>query len=150
MINGYVRTLCNMLQIPMPQIFYNDRELSDGEHAKLTPDGKRLYLRKLKTTSLDQLFAAAFQLRRAWQRKTDEQLYFGGYKPRAELPQREFVVQPSEVDANAFAAVMVSAFFGVEPVFDELPGAARSKIDRRCDEIRKNEFPDLSKMKLPH
>lgn len=150
MINGYVRTLCNMLQIPIPQIFYNDRELSDGEHARLTPDGRRLYLRKLKTPSLDQLFAAAFELRRGWQRKTDEKLYFSEYKTREELPLREFSVQPSEVDANAFAAVMASAFFGVEPVFDELPGVARSRIDRRCEEIRKNEFPDLAGMRLPH
>ena len=150
MINGYIRTLCNMLQIPMPQVFYNDRELAEGEHARLTPDGKRLFLRKLKTPSLDQLFAAAAELRREWQHKTDEQLYFGEYKPREELSPREFATQPTEVDVNAFAAVVVSAFFGVEPVFDELPGAARSKIDRRCEEIRKNEFPDLSKMKLPH
>lgn len=150
MINGYIRTLCNMLQITMPQVFYNDRELSEGIHAKLTPDGKRLYLRKLKTPSLDQLFAAASELRREWQRKTNEPLYFGEYKGCEELPPREFSTQPSEVDCNAFAAVMVSAFFGVEPVFDELPGAARSKIDRRCEEIRKNEFPDLAKMKLPH
>ena len=150
MINGYVRTLYNMLQIAAPQVYYNDRELHEGEHARLSPDGKRLFLRKLKTASLDQLFQTAFQLRRAWQRKADEQLYFGGYKPREELPLREFSVQPSEVDANAFAAVAVSALFGVEPVFDELPGAARSKIDRRCEEIRRNEFPDLTKMKLPH
>ena len=150
MINGYVRTLCNMLQITIPQVFYNDRELVQEEHAKLTPDGKRLFLRKLKTPSLDQLFAAAFQLRKMWQRKTDDQLYFGEFKLREELPLREFSIQPSEVDANAFAAVVVSAFFGVEPVFDELPGAARSRIDRRCEEIRKDEFPDLAKMKLPH
>lgn len=147
MINGYIRTLCGMLQIPMPQVFYNDRELADGEHARLTPDGKRLFLRKLKTPSLDQLFAAAFELRREWQRKTDEPLYFGEYKTREQLSLREFSTQPSEVDANAFAAVAVSAFFGVEPVFDELPGAARGKIDRRCEEIKRNEFPDLAKMK---
>lgn len=150
MISGYVRTLCNMLRITMPQVFFNERQLAEGEHAKLTPDGKRLFLRKLKTPSLDQLFATAFQLRKMWQRKTDEQLYFGEYKTLEEISLREFSTQPSEVDANAFAAVMVSAFFGVEPVFDELPGAARSGIDRRCEEIRRDEFPDLAKMKLPH
>ena len=32
MINGYVRTLCNMLQITMPQVFYNDRQLAKEEH----------------------------------------------------------------------------------------------------------------------
>lgn len=150
MINGYVKTLCNMLQIPPVQVLYNGRELSDGEHARLSPDGRRLFLRKLKEPSLDQLFSAAFQLRREWQRKTDEPLYFGDHKPREQLSLREFSTQPSEVDCNAFAAVVVSAFFGVEPVFDELPGAARSKIDRRCEEIRRNEFPDLAKIKLPH
>ncbi len=138
-----------MLGIAPVQIFYNDRALSDGQQAVLSPDGKRLTLRRLKTPSLEQLFAAAFELRRAWQRKTDEQRYFAGYKTREELPLREFSLQDSEVDCNAFAAVAVSAFFGVEPVFDELPGAARGKIDRRCEEIRKNEFPDLSLSKKP-
>lgn len=143
MINNYVKTICGMLGLPMPQVFYNDRALQPGQHAKLTPDGKQLYLRKLKTTSLDQLFAAAVELRREWQRKTDERFYFGEYKSREELPLREFSLQPSEVDSNAFAAVIVSAFFGVEPVFDELPVAARVKIERRCEEIRRNEFPTL-------
>lgn len=143
MINNYVKTISGMLGLPMPQVFYNDRALQQGQHAKLTPDGKQLYLRRLKTASLDQLFAAAAELRREWQRKTDEQLYFGNYKPCGELLLREFSAQPSEVDSNAFAAVIVSAFFGVEPVFDELPGAARSMIERRCEEIRRNEFPTL-------
>ena len=143
MINNYVKTISGMLGLTMPQVFYNDRALQQGQHAKLTPDGKQLYLRRLKTASLDQLFAAAAELRREWQRKTDEQLYFGNYKPCGELSLREFSTQPSEVDSNAFAAVIVSAFFGVEPVFDELPGAARSMIERRCEEIRRNEFPTL-------
>lgn len=143
MINNYIRTISGMLGLPMPQVFYNDRALQPGQHAKLTPDGKQLYLRKLKTASLDQLFAAAAELRREWQRKTDAQLYFGEYKSLGELSAREFSTQPSEVDSSAFAAVIVSAFFGVEPVFDELPGAARAKIERRCEEIRRNEFPTL-------
>ncbi len=143
MINNYVKTICGMLGLPMPQVFYNDRALRQEEHARLTPDGRQLYLRKLKTASLDQLFAAAAELRHEWQRKTDERFYFGDYKSREELPLREFSLQPSEIDGNAFAAVIVSAFFGVEPVFDELPGAARAKIERRCEEIRRNEFPTL-------
>lgn len=150
MINNYVKMICGMLQLPMPKIFYNDSALEPEQHARLTPDGKQLYLRKLKTASLDQLFAASSELRRGWQRRTDNALYYGDYKPLGELPPREFGLQPAEVDSNAFAAVMVSAFFGVEPVFDDLPGVTRSRIDSRIAEIRRNEFPQLAKMKLPH
>ncbi len=144
MINNYIGTICGMLDIPMPQVFYNDSALKPEQHARLTPDGKRLYLRRLKSASLDQLFAAAFELRREWQRRSDSELYFGSYKSREELPPREFSLQPSEVDCSAFAAVAVKTFFGVEPVFDELPGITRSRIDRRIEEIRKNEFPQLA------
>ena len=147
MINNYIKMICGMLTIPMPTVFYNDAALEPERHARLTPDGKQLYLRRLKNASLDQLFAAAFELRREWQRKTDEQLYFGEYKPREQLSLREFGLQPSEVDCNAFAAVIVSAFFGVEPVFDEYPGITRSRIDARIAEIRKNEFPDLPRIR---
>ncbi|MDY4588978.1 MAG: hypothetical protein SPD47_11065 [Oscillospiraceae bacterium] len=149
MINNYIKMICGMLSLPMPQVFYNDSALLPDEHARLTPDGKRLYLRKLKAASLDQLFAAAAELRREWQRRTDNELYFGSYRPREELSLREFSLQPSEVDANAFGAVVVLAFFGVDPVFDELPGVARSRIEARAEEIRKTEFPDLAKM-APH
>ena len=150
MINNYVRMICGMLQVPVPQMFYNDSALQPGEHARLTPDGRQLYLRKLKTASLDQLFAASSELRREWQRRTDNARYCGGYKSRDELPLREFSLQPAEVDANAFAAVVVSAFFGVEPVFDEFPGVTRSRIESRIAEIRRDEFPQLADMKLTH
>ena len=150
MINNYIKMICGMLSIPMPQVFYNDGALQPEQHARLTPDGKQLYLRRLKAASLDQLFAAAAELRREWQRRTDSALYFGSYKTREELPLREFSLQPSEVDANAFGAVIASAFFGVEPLFDEYPGVTRSRIESRIAEIRREEFPQLSGMKLPH
>lgn len=150
MINNYVKMICGMLQLPMPQVFYSDNALQPGQHARLTPDGKQLYLRKLKAASLDQLFAASSELRREWQRRTDNEKYYGEYKRREELPLREFSLQPAEVDANAFAAVVVSAFFGVEPVFDEYPRVTRSRIDNRIAEIRREEFPQLASMKLPH
>lgn len=150
MINNYIKMICGMLNIPMPTVFYNDSALKPGEHARLTPDGKQLYLRRLKNSSLEQLFSAACELRREWQRRTDSGSYFGSFKPREELPLREFSLQPSEVDANAFGAVVASAFFGVEPVFDDLPGITRSRIDSRIAEIRRDEFPQLANMKLPH
>lgn len=150
MINNYIKMICGMLDIPMPAVFYNDSALQPGEHARLTPDGKQLYLRKLKNPSLDQLFSAAFQLRKEWQRRTDTEHYFGIYQSREKLPLREFSLQPSEVDANAFGAVVASAFFGVEPIFDDLPGITRSRIDSRIAEIRSLEFPQLAQMKLPH
>lgn len=150
MINNYVKMICGMLQLPMPQVFYSDNALQPGQHARLTPDGKQLYLRKQKAASLDQLFAASSELRREWQRRNDNARYYGEYKSREELPLREFSMQPAEVDANAFAAVVVSAFFGVEPVFDEYPGVTRSRIDSRIAEIRREEFPQLAAMKLPH
>ena len=49
MINNYVKMICGMQELPMPQVFYNDSALEPGQHARLTPDGKQLYLRKLKT-----------------------------------------------------------------------------------------------------
>lgn len=94
MINNYVKMICGMLELPMPQVFYNDSALEPGQHARLTPDGKQLYLRKLKTASLDQLFAASSELRREWQRRRDAAMYYGSYKTREELPLREFSLQP--------------------------------------------------------
>lgn len=149
MINNYVKMICGMLEIPMPRVFYSDNALRPGEHARLSQDGKQLYLRKLKTASLDQLFAASCELRREWQRRTDRERYCGSHKPADRLSVRDFSMQPAEVDANAFGAVVCLAFFGVEPVFDELPGVVRSSIESRIDEIRRDEFPQLAAMR-PH
>ena len=150
MINNYVKMICGMLDIPMPQVFYNDHAIPPEQHAKLSPDGRQLFLRRQKTATLDQLFAACSELRREWQRRTDSGLYCAGHRTREELPLREFSLQPAEVDCNAFATVMVRAFFGVEPVFDELPGITRSRIEQRAEQIRREEFPELANMKLPH
>ena len=73
MINNYVKMICGMLELPMPQVFYNDSALEPGQHARLTPDGKQLY-----------------------------------------------------------------------------PGVTRSRIESRIAEIRRDEFPQLAGMKLPH
>lgn len=150
MINNYIKMISGMLRIPMPTVFYNDSALQPGQQAHLTPDGKQLYLRRLKSPSLDQLFSVCFELRREWQRRTDNELYFGNFRSGAEIGLRDFSIQPSVVDCNAFAAVMIRAFFGVEPQFKGLPGVARSRIDNRIAEIRRNEFPQLANLKLPH
>ncbi len=150
MINNYIKMVSGMLRIPMPTVFYNDNALQSGQQARLTPDGKQLYLRKMKNPSFDQLFSVCFELRREWQRRANNELYFGDFKSGSEVSLHDYSIQPSIVDCNAFAAVMIKAFFGVEPQFDGLPGAARSRIDNRIAEIRKNEFPQLANMKLPH
>lgn len=34
MINNYVKMICGMLELPMPQVFYNDSALEPGQHAR--------------------------------------------------------------------------------------------------------------------
>lgn len=158
MINNYIKMISGMLRIPMPTVFYNDSalkpgqqaRLTPGQQARLTPDGKQLYLRKMKNPSFDLLFSVCFELRQEWQRRVNNELYFGDFKSGPGVSLHDYSIQPSVVDCNAFAAVMIKSFFGVEPQFNGLPGAARTRIDNRIAEIRKNEFPQLVNMKLPH
>lgn len=66
----------------------------------------------------------------------DEELYFSTYKPRESCSSvEEYNLQPAEIDAHAFAGIIIEDFFGARPLFKNLSDTVRLKVFARMDRL---------------
>ena len=134
MIDKFIKAICEELNIPIPKV-------SNDTSAFLTPTmlalfhNGTIYIKKSDKPNPDILFAIAHELRHAWQLQTDEELYFSNYKSANELSVVEYNLQPAEVDANAYASVIMSDYFGLKPLFNGLPEEVTTAIRKRILEV---------------
>ena len=87
---------------------------------------------------MDLFYAVAHELRHIWQARTDGERYLASYTPEnlcASL--EEYNQQDAEVDANAFAGLVMAFCFHIRPVFDSFSDSVRGKIEVRMDELAK-------------
>lgn len=113
MINDYVNDICNILDISIPSISFDTSNFpTDTMMAQCNPNGLTIYLKKYEKPNPDQFFSIAHELRHIWQIKNDEQLYFSTYKPIDLCSSiEEYNLQIAELDANAFAGMIMMNFF---------------------------------------
>lgn len=136
MIKKYIKLICEILSIKEPPIqvdasvFENSTAL-----AYFDTENKILLVPNSPKPSFDTFFALAHELRHAWQIKTNYLLYFSNYKTRKELSVKEYNSQLAEIDANAFAHMIVTSFFGVEPLYKGLDDEVKGKIKSRTNEL---------------
>lgn len=138
MIKDFINDVCEILNINTPVILYDTSNFSsDTMMAQCSHDGSTIYLKRLDKTNPDQFFAIAHELRHVWQINNDEQLYFADYKPVDLCESVEnYNLQIAEVDANAFAGLVMIDFFGLKPLFEGIPGYVREKIFDRMDYLK--------------
>ena len=139
MIDNFIRDLCILLQIPMPIVSFDTSNFTTPTMmAQFNPEGDKIYLRKPTKLNPDFFFAIAHELRHIWQMKNDREFYFLDYLPVELLPSvEEYNLQPAEVDANAFAGLVMINFFHVRPLYQGLPDNVRNAIFERIDELKK-------------
>ena len=83
----------------------------------------------------DQLFAIAHELRHIWQ-MNDRERYLSDYKIVDQCSScEEYNLQIAELDANAFAGLVMIDFFHLKPQFDDVPESIWSKIYEQMDRI---------------
>ena len=75
-------------------------------------------------------------MRHIWQIKYNEKFYLETYKT-IDLcySVEEYNLQPAEIDANAFAYIVMVDFFGIKPLFNGLSENVKVKIMERVNEI---------------
>lgn len=84
----------------------------------------------------DYLFSIAHELRHIYQFQTDKQFYLSDYKPSDECSSvDEYNLQMAEVDANAFASIIMADFFSVKPRWNGLSAAVIDSINNRINII---------------
>ena len=101
--------------------------------AALTPDA--VLIRNDMTISPELFFAIAHELRHSYQIANGADLK--EYQTSDIIGDEKYNFQPMKVDANAFAALIMSDFFGIVPRFQNLPESVRNAISSRMEQIRK-------------
>lgn len=138
MIQEFISDICDILNISVPSVSFDASNFpTDTTMAQCSHSGGIIFLKKYDRPNPDQLFSIAHELRHIWQLQNDEQLYFSGYKPIDLMESAEqYNLQLAELDANAFAGLVMIDFFHIKPLFDGVPDAVKSKIYDRMKEIR--------------
>lgn len=138
MVERFAKKVCSILNIKMPRIVYDDSVfVTETTLAQCSSDGKEIYLRK-KDISADYLFGIAHELRHIWQIRTLPEI-LKDYQTADELSVEKYNMQASELDANAFAAIIMEQAFGVSPTFECMPNS----VKRAIWEQKQNIFQSL-------
>lgn len=132
-IDEYIDQLCDILSISKPNIIFDSCIFATNTQiAACDPQGTEIVL-KSREMNPDNCFAIAHELRHCYQIKMDKDFYFGKYKTNAETDFRTYNKQPAEIDANAFAMIIMERFFRLTPQFNGIDDDILDMIDDRAD-----------------
>lgn len=136
MIPKFVNELCNILNIQNPSISYDTSHFqSKTMMAQCNSSGDTIFLKKFTKPNPDQLFAIAHELRHIWQIKNNHDLYFSDYQTVDMIGIEEYNLQISEIDANAFASIIMIDFFHLQPQYKGMSSNTVTAIKNRIREI---------------
>ena len=128
-LRRWTRLVCDALGLSKAPalIFDRSRLRTSTTMAALKSDGSRICVRDDIDKGPDLYFAIAHELRHAWQLEKRPAM-FENYQASDELDIVAYNLQPAELDANAFGALVMRDAFGIEPLFEGLPDEVRSAI----------------------
>nr|DAG52895.1 MAG TPA: PolyVal Metallopeptidase superfamily domain [Caudoviricetes sp.] len=135
-ISNYINNICDILNITTPIISFDVSNFQTHTMmAQCNVSGDTIYLRKVNLNP-DYLFAIAHELRHIWQIRTNKSKFFDHYKPREDCNSaEEYNLQLAEVDANAFAAIIMTNYFHLQPQWNGLTNKVIKAINARIDYI---------------
>ena len=142
MIEEFITDICELLDIPVPSISYDTSHFpTKTTIAQCELTSNTIYLNKIDNPNPDYLFAIAHELRHIFQYQDDEQFYLSNYKTSDNCSSvEEYNLQIAEVDANAFAGLVMINFFGLKPLFEGLSDSVKAKIFDRMKYLGTTEF----------
>lgn len=138
MIYDFINDICDILNISVPSVSFDTSNFPTGTMmAQVNPSCDTIYLKKYDKPNPDQFFSIAHELRHIWQIQNDEQLYFSTYKPIDLMPSvEEYNLQIAEVDANAFAGLVMIDYFHLQPLFEGVPDSVKAKVYERMEYLK--------------
>ena len=137
MIYKFITEICNLLDIPVPSISYDTSHFpTETTMAQCELTSNTIYLNKLDKLNPDYLFAIAHELRHIFQYQDNEQFYLSNYKTSNECSSiEEYNLQIAEIDANAFAAIVMVEYFHMQPQWNGLSDKVIRAINARINII---------------
>ena len=129
----FVKDVCAILHIDAPRVEFVPAESmrTDSQLAASIP-GKILVVNDVKV-SPELFLALAHELRHVYQIANGANLE--EYQTSDKMTVDEYNLQPLEVDANAFAFLIMEFMFGISPQFESLDQSARDAITSRAEQI---------------
>jgi Zn-dependent peptidase ImmA (M78 family) len=136
-VYAYIKNLCDLLDIQAPKMSFDTSHFpTDTTMALCDWSGDTIYLKQCKDPDPDYLFAVAHEIRHVWQIKSNRDHYFASYKSVDQCSDPDsYNLQEAEIDANAFAGVVMIEYFGMRPLFSGLSNMVKNKIGKRMFEI---------------
>lgn len=136
-LNKFIKEICKDLDIPIPSISFDTSGFtSDTMMSQCSSAKNIIYIKRFERLNLDILFAIAHELRHLWQVRTDEKFYVTHYT--TSIPTEDYNKQIAEIDANAYAGLVMINLFGVKPLFNGLSNDIVKMIYNRMEEIKNN------------
>lgn len=142
MIKEFITDVCELLEIEVPKISYDTTHFATKTTmAQCEPSANVIYLNKTDKPNPDYIFCIAHELRHIYQYQIDEEFYLSGYKPSNKCSSvEEYNLQIAEVDANAFASIVMADFFSMKPQWNGLSGKVIDTIEKRIKFLLTTEF----------
>ena len=137
MIEEFITDVCELLEIEVPKISYDTSHFpTKTTLAQCEPSVNIIYLNKTDKPNPDYIFYIAHELRHIYQYQTDEKFYLSVYQPSNKCSSvEEYNLQVAEVDANAFASIIMVEYFSMKPQWNGLSDKVISAIDNRINII---------------
>ena len=130
----FTRQINDVLGISVPKITINPSEMKTKAQLAATIVGG-IVLRSNNFTP-ETALAIAHELRHLWQLELHEEEYFkDGYFKVGSVDTQDYNMQKAEIDANAFASVIMTVLFGMKPTFENLSPQINKQIEKRIVEI---------------
>lgn len=135
--NRAIQTNAALLKVPAPRLAFvpASQFTTPSTRAALSDDGKLISVnRDMKAAKLDAWFAISHEMRHLWQMKHGK--LRSTYAPSSTLPLAEYNDQDEEIDAHAWAVIMMANTFGIRPTLENNLGKeVWNRIERRAEEI---------------
>ena len=139
-IYEFIDIICCNLEIKKPRIQIGNIAFSKGTQlAAYDYKNKKIAIKDPETyeNSADIFFAIAHELRHKYQ--IDHHKFdFENYRTTEEIPAKEYNLQKEELDANAYACIVMIDMFGIKPLFNGMDDKIINKIYKRIEEIVKS------------
>lgn len=131
-LTGFAAAICDDLGISRPHVELAERLTTDTQLGAYDQETGTIYIRRT-AAELDKAFALAHELRHVWQ--IDHGWPVIGKPSPGQVSVSDYNLQQAEIDANAYAALVMQELFGVVPLFSGLPKNVVDKIRERAAEI---------------
>ena len=131
-LTGFAAAICDDLGIPRPHVELAARLTTNTQLGAYAPETNTIFVRR-DAGKLDKAFALAHELRHIWQIKQGWAVI--GKPDSAQIPVSDYNLQAAEIDANAYAMLVMRELFIVTPLFSGLSEEVVDKIRMRAAAI---------------